>query len=69
MREELLIERSFLEAEMRMCIMYFMKETDKEEASKILVALRKRADRIEAINCELAGIELRQKIFGKGESK
>ena len=68
MQDELILRRMFLKNEMAMLMAYFMKETDKEEARKILVAMRDRAKKIEEINCELAGIELRKIIKGKGES-
>ena len=60
--EELKYERAMLKYEGGKLLMYFMKEIDKRKASEILADMRRLAKRIEAINCELAGIELRKKL-------
>ena len=69
MQNELLMKRAFLKNEMRMGMIYFMTESDKEKSRKILEGIRACAKKIEEINCELAYIELQKKLKGKGESK
>lgn len=68
MQNELLMKRAFLKNEVCICMARFMKETDKEESRKILADIRTLAEKIEKINCELTGIELRKKLKRKGES-
>lgn len=69
MQDELIIERMFLKNEIGMLMLYFMKETNKEEARKILVAINTRAKKIEEINCKLVHIEMQKKFKRTGESK
>ena len=54
MRKDLLLERAALKHEMDLLMLYFMKETNKEESLKILSAIKDRAKRVEEINCKLA---------------
>lgn len=69
MQDELIIERMFLKREIGMLMVHFMKETDKEEAHKILVAINSRAKKVEEINCKLVHIEMQKKFKRMGESK
>lgn len=65
MQSELILEREFIRNEIRMLIISFMKETDKEVASEIVLAIKKRSKRIEEINCKLALIEFQEKFQRK----
>lgn len=54
MRKKLLLERAALNREIRSNMVIFMKETNKEEALKILATIKELAIRVEEINCKLA---------------
>lgn len=62
MREELLIKRAFIKNEMGLLILTFMKETDIEKGQRILSDISKLSKEIEKINCELALIEIKEKL-------
>ena len=59
MREQLLVERAILRQKIGMCMMGFMRETDKEEARKLLIVIEDLCSKVERINCKLAQDELR----------
>jgi 3-hydroxymyristoyl/3-hydroxydecanoyl-(acyl carrier protein) dehydratase len=58
MREELLIEREFIKHQMRLLMVDFLKETDKDKGLEILSTIKNLSKRIEAINCKLAHKQL-----------
>ena len=62
MREELLIKRSFIKKEMGLLILMFMEETDIEKGRQLSSSIRKLSKEIESINCELALIEIKEKL-------